>query len=167
MRVPTARQAHHTRLAAAKIRRSLDQPSGNYDHAEHQWGVVAAVHAFPPTVDLYLNGAQNVPTPGNVTPTVKYLPWYVPTVGDVVLVYRGRGRLRSSRVVLGKLAGSASPYPLPLGSIIDGRFTCGPNAWWGGPGAPPDALGTDGDWYASTTTAHIYQLQSGTWTEVV
>jgi hypothetical protein len=167
MRVPTTRQAHQTRLAAGRIRRSLDKPSGNYDHSEHQWGYVAAVHSFPPSVDLYLNGTQNVPDPKNITPTVKYLPWYVPTVGDIVLVYRGRSRLRSSRVVLGKLAGSPSPYPLPLGGISSSRYVSGPNALWGGAGAPPAGLGIDGDWYFRTDAAHIYQLQSGTWTEVV
>jgi hypothetical protein len=169
-----ARVAHQARLIQTKITRKQTRPHGNYSHSEHQWGVVHAVNqGGTQTVDLFLDGAQNTGNPANITPSVKHLASYVPTEGDVVLVYRGAGRSRSSRVVLGKLNGAASPYPLPLGSVdTQGRFTSGPNAQWGGPGVPPVTLGITGDWYMRTDTPGIsmqmlYVKTASGWTPVL
>ena len=146
----TAYNQHMTRLFQSQVTSKQLKPSGNYHHGEHQWGVVAAINNdATPTVDLYLDGAQNVPTDANLTQGIAFLSSYVPTVGDVVLVRRGDGRNRTDRVVLGKLNGSASPYPLPLGNIdsTTGRFVQGPNALWGGTGQPASHLGITGDYY--------------------
>ena len=101
----------------------------------------------------------------------------VPAEGDTVLVMRGEGQQRSSRVVVGKLAGSASPYPLPLGTINPtGQYVSGPNAHWGGalePGdLPPDGLGIPGDLFWNTTVpAHsgaiLYQQTENGWQNVL
>jgi hypothetical protein len=62
------------------------------------------------TVDLYLNASQNnvlpsgQPNPAFLTPGVRYLSTYSPTVGDSVVVLRGIGGMASDRFVLGKLA---------------------------------------------------------------
>ena len=146
----TAYNQHMTRLFQSQVTSKQLKPSGNYHHGEHQWGVVAAINNdATPTVDLYLDGAQNVPTDANLTQGIAFLSSYVPTVGDVVLVRRGDGRNRTDRVVLGKLGGSASPYPVPLGNIDPptGRFVQGPNALWGGTGQPASHLGITGDYY--------------------
>lgn len=63
-------------------------------NAPWQWGVVDAVHTSPNTVDLHLDGSTTV------TPGIRYVKSYTPTVGDTVLV----GRYGSDRFVLGVLA---------------------------------------------------------------
>ncbi len=148
----SAREHHQATLAAAKLRRALAKPSGNYDHAEHQWGVIAGIHTDPPSVDLYLDGAQNAGV-NYLTPNVLYDASYTPAMGDVVLVRRGTAHSRSDRYVIGKPAGSTSPYPLPLGSINGaGAFISGPSALWGGSGVPPTSLGSGGDYFFRTDT---------------
>ncbi|MCU1489034.1 MAG: hypothetical protein JWM85_439 [Acidimicrobiaceae bacterium] len=138
--------AHQARLSAANLNKALKRPHGNYDHDPIQFATVHAVHGWdiddtPPTVDIYPMGAQNTGNPANVIPAALYLASYLPTVGDAVVVLRGSGRQRSSHVVIGKAAGSASPYPLPLGGIdAIGKFVAGPGSIWGGPGVPPSYM---------------------------
>ena len=163
-----SRVVHRMRLTQAKITKKQARPQGNYPHDEHQYGVVEHINAgATPTLDLYLDGAQNFGSTEYLTKGVKYLAFYFPTVGDVVLVQRGKGGLRSSRLVLGKAAGAASPYALPLGGAVqgDGTFiwTQGPNFLWGGPGVPIIPLATrstpgaaNGDWYFRTDVGRIY-----------
>lgn len=81
---------------ARAIRKEL---GGNrFVDAPYQWGVVHAINGN--TVDLYLDGSPNL------TPSVRYLASYTPTVGDVVKV----DRFRSDRVVVGTQAnGSVAP----------------------------------------------------------
>lgn len=81
---------HHI---AHSIRRELTPDP--FSESPFQWGEVQAVHASPNTVDLYLDGNTATLTPG-----VRYLASYTPTVGDVVLV----SRMGSDRVVHHKLA---------------------------------------------------------------
>ena len=161
---PSTRTAHQARVVQTKVAKKAARPRGNYTHSEHQWGVIDAIHAGPPaTVDVYLDGSQNTGDTSNLVTGVKYLASYTPTVGDSVVIYRGFNRNRTSRVVLGKLYGSASPYPLPLGSIQSGFFVSGPNNLWGGAGAPPSDLGATGDFYMrtnATTTANAFMCAS-------
>jgi len=165
---------HQARLMQHAATRKTDKPTGNYEHAEHQWGVIAAVNVGPPaSVDVYLNATAADPT-ATPSPGISYLPSYVPTVGDVVLIYRGSARNRSDRVVLGKMAGAASPYPLPLGNIdpASRRWVQGPGALWGGEGIPSIALGNDGDFYFRTDTPvivgqQLYVKSNGEWTEIL
>lgn len=56
------------------------------------------------TLDLYLDGTQGLADTAYLVTGIKYLASYSPTVGDVVLVCRGTGHLKSDRVALGKLA---------------------------------------------------------------
>lgn len=174
----TSKAVHKARQAGAQLGRAIAKPNGNYDHSEHQWGVVEAINPGPPaTVDLYLDGTQNTKSTAGtayLTKSVKYLSWYVPTLGDVVLVFRGKARSRTSRVVLGKLASSPSPYPLPFGNIDpgSGRFITGPNAMWGGVGVPAVALGTTGDYYCRTDTPavtlqRLYVKTASGWTGIL
>jgi hypothetical protein len=163
---PTARMAHKMRLAQTKISKKQARPLGNYLHAEHEYGTVAAIHAGPPpTVDLYLNGSQNMGSTTYLTTGVKYLAPYVPTVGDVVLIQRGSEKLRTSRMILGKPNGSASPTIVPFcAKNGSGQWTIGPNGLWGGSGAPPASLGTNGDFYFRTDTGNILFKSAGAWT---
>ena len=169
-----AKIQHQARLNQAKVTRKQNRPFGNYDHSEFQWGVVASINPGPPaTVDLYLNGSQNNPE-DNLTPNVKYLDNYTPNVGDVVLVYRGSGKSRSSRVVLSNLGGSATPFQVLLGSIdpVSRRSIQGPNALWGGVGLPLSELGINGDYYFRTDQAgvageQIFQKVAGQWVALV
>lgn len=165
-----ASNAHQARLIQSQMTSKVNRPNGNYHHGEHQWGVIDAVNdGPPPSVDVYLDGAQNNPE-NNLTPQLAYLSSYAPTVGDVVLIYRGDGRNRTSRVVLGKLNGSATPYPVLLGSNDpdSGRYQMGPNALWGGQHEPPPDLGLPGDYYFRTDTPGaptqtIYVNINGVW----
>lgn len=85
------------------LRKQLVAPQ--FTHGPWQWGVVHAVNAGPPpTVDLYLDGSQTLGDTAYLTKGVRYLSDYFPAVGDVVLVSRGTGGLRSDRVVLQRLA---------------------------------------------------------------
>lgn len=77
---------------AHAIRREVAGKS--FVESPYQWGKVAAVHTNPASVDLNLDGSATV------TPTIRYLASYTPTVGDVVLV----GRYGTDRVALGTLA---------------------------------------------------------------
>jgi hypothetical protein len=165
---------HQAYLMQTKVTQKNRRPNGNYTHGEHQWGVVAAINdGPPPTVDVYLNGMQNDPTDEAVTPELNYLSSYVPAVGDVVLVQRGAFRNRSDRVVLGKLNGSPSPYPTLLGNIdpASGRYVQGPNALWGGSGAPSTEVGIVGDFYFRTDAAAnnnnwVYQKNNLIWENI-
>jgi hypothetical protein len=160
---------------AAQMSRKAQRPHGNYQHSEHQWGVIAAVNdGPPPSVDVWLDGSQVTGDPVNITTGLSYLSSYSPMVDDVVLVYRGYGKNRSDRLVLGDVAGQATPYPLLLGSIDPStrRYTQGPNALWGGVGIPSNSLGIDGDWYFRTDTPNIlgqelYYKYGGEWTPLL
>ena len=166
-----ARNAHEARLHQTAMTQKVLKPNGNYHHGEHQWGVIENITVGPPsTVDVYLDGTQNAADPAQLTLGIPYLSSYVPTVGDVVLLYRGDQRNRTNRVVLGKLYGSASPYPLPLGQIEPKtqRFISGPNALWGGAGSPMPGTGRNGDYYFRTDTAgvigeSVYANVKGEW----
>jgi len=167
--VSASQTAHSARLIQTQMTRKARRPQGNYTHDTFQWGLVNAINAGPPaTVDLYLNGTHQTANPDLITPSVPYLASYVPTLGDVVLVQRGLFRNRTSRVIVGKLYGSPSPYPLPLGNIDpgSGRFISGPNAIWGGFGAPNPNLGQLGDVYFRTDAVGleaIYQFVANGW----
>lgn len=63
-----------------------------------QWATVHAIHTSPNTVDVYMDGASTL------TPGVRYLSTYTPTVGDVVVVGRMQAQSRTARFVIGKLA---------------------------------------------------------------
>jgi hypothetical protein len=131
------------------------------------FGVVAAVHNGPtPTVDLYLNGSQATGKSQNLTTNVKIIALqYQPSMGDVVMVARGLWRTRTSHVVIGKIAGSASPYSQPLGGIdSQGRYVSGPNAVWGGAGLPSATLGMTGDWFLQTDLPVVWFKAFGVWT---
>lgn len=163
--------AHQARLHSQKMQRKASHPQGNYDHSEFQWGVVHAIHTGPPpSVDLYLDGTQNTKDTGYLTLGVPYLPGYVPTVGDTVIVRRGTRMSSSDRIVIGKPNGSPSPYPLPLGGLnASSQFVQGPNAIWGGAGVPASSLGASGDYYFRTDTPatagqRLYVRESGGWT---
>lgn len=153
-RAVSAHVAHGARLHAHKMTKKQARPRGNYDHAPFQFGVVHAVNAGPPpSVDLYLDGSQTLGSTSYLTAKVAYLSSYYPAVGDVVLVRRGQGRSNSDRMVLGKAAGAASPYGIPLGGINSvGQYSQGPNMLWGGSGLPPGDLGAEGDYYLRTDT---------------
>ncbi|HEX7355250.1 MAG TPA: hypothetical protein VF288_10510 [Mycobacteriales bacterium] len=64
----------------------------------YQWGTVTAVNTSPNSVDVKMDGSDYV------TPGVRYMSGYSPTVGDVVFVARMQGSSRTARVVHGKLA---------------------------------------------------------------
>ena len=171
----SARDQHQARLMQHKIARKAAQPNGNYGHSEYQWGVVAAINEGPPpTVDLYLNGTQDL---GDeyLTKNVHYLDNYTPNMDDVVLVQRGTGKGRTSRVVLSNVAGSATPYQTLLGGINpeNRQFTQGPSALWGGVGEPVPWLGNVGDYYFRTDTPdvagqQVYQnTATSGWVEVL
>jgi hypothetical protein len=81
----------------ARVLRNNLQPNGFTD-TPWQWGVVQAINSSPNSVDLYLDGATTV------TPNIRYLASYSPTVGDVVLVGRHITQAGQDRFVLGKLA---------------------------------------------------------------
>lgn len=176
---PSSRVAHQTRLVTGKIATKLSNPHGNYQHSQIQWGVVNAINGFaavgpqgqpiPNTVNVYPAGSQNTSDTANLLYGVKYMSWYVPTIGDTVVMLRGFGRNRSSKIIIGKLYGSASPYPLPLGGLLSGRYVTGPNAIWGGAGAPNALIGITGDYYfrtdtPSTSGQRLYVKESGGWT---
>ena len=82
--------------AARALRREL-APTWDI-HGPFQWATVHATHTSPNTVDVYMDGSTNL------TPGVRYLSTYTPTVGDVVLVVRMQGASRTGRAVVGKLA---------------------------------------------------------------
>lgn len=166
--------AHAARLQTQQVTRQTRNSVGNYEAAEFQWGVVHAVNAGPPPhVDVYLDGTQTLNDTSYLTTGIRYLAGYVPTVGDVVIIQRGLKRSASDRLVLGVLAGSPSPYPLPLGNInSSSQYVQGPNAIWGGSGVPPAALGIVGDYYFRTdtpTTANqrLYVLESTGWVGIL
>ncbi len=165
MRAASPAEAHAARLHTHAMTKAQSRPQGNYDHDAFQWGYVHAIHAGPPpTVDLYLDGAQNTNNPDYLTPSVTYDARYVPTVGDVVLGRRGLGRSSSDRFVVGKPNGSASPYPVPLGGIdSNNRFVQQiVNAWSAESSPPPAGLGAAGDW-CFTKDGHVYWNSAGTW----
>jgi hypothetical protein len=158
------------RLIQTQITAKQRRPNGNYHHGEHQWGVVAAVNnTATPTVDVFLDGTQESPE-GNLTPGIPYLASYAPSVNDVVLVYRGMYRNRTNRVVLGKLDGSATPYPTKLGNIDPStrRFVQGQATLWGGTGEPAPDLGESGDYFFRSDTPGqnsqmVYVNNEGNW----
>lgn len=166
---------HQAHLMQAKVTQKINRPNGNYSHAPHQWGVVASINLGPPpSVNLHLSGTNNVPSQTNLTLAVPYLSSYVPAIGDVVLLQRGVDRGRMSRVVLGKLVGSPSPYPVLLGSISPstGQYITGPSALWGGVGAPPNSIGNNGDYYFRsdqplTLQETIYVKSAGEWYSLI
>lgn len=81
------------RQAARSIRHEL---TGNpFVTLPVQWGVVHAVHTSPNTVDMYLDGSTVL------TPGIRYLDGYSPTVGDSGIPVLRQG---SDRFALGKLA---------------------------------------------------------------
>lgn len=162
---------HEAHKHAAKMRRSIVRPHGNYPHSEFQFGTVKTIHDFAtdgvaPSVDIYPDGSEQMSETQAVITEVKYLASYVPAVGDVVLVYRGYGRNRASRIVLGKVNGAPSPYPTPLGGFDSaGRHATNLLAVWGAAsGTPASDLGNDGDWCA-TLDGHLWFKSAGTWTE--
>ncbi len=174
MRATSPQIAHEARLQTQQVTRQTRNAVGNYEAAEFQWGVVDSISAGPPpSVDLYLDGTQTLSNTAYLTKGVRYLAGYVPTVGDTVIVQRGLKRSASDRVVIGKLDGSTSPYPLPLGGVnSSSQFVQGPNAIWGGAGVPPSTLGIQGDYYFRTDTPatadqRLYVYQSTGWVGIL
>lgn len=173
--LPLPALAHEAQLQMERQARIRRNPSGTYDDVEYQWGYVDSINTGPPpTLNLYLDGTQTLGNTAYLTRNVRYLASYVPNVGDVVIVQRGKFRSSSDRVVLGKLAGSPSPTPLPLCSInaSNNQWTVGPNMLWGGAGAPPSTLGQSGDFYLrtdtpSTSDQRLYVNINGTWTGIL
>lgn len=53
------------------------------------------------TADLYLDGTQTLSDTTYLTPGIRWLQSYTPTVNDVVMVARGTGGLQSDRLILG------------------------------------------------------------------
>jgi hypothetical protein len=173
MTASSTRTAHQGRLLQQKVTKKQNRPQGNYLHSEFQWGEIQGIDPGPPpTVSVFIDASPTA------TPNVKYLASYVPTVGDVVLIQRGKSRVRSSRVVLHKLNGSATPYPTPLGGLIvppsdstefDGvtppsMHVQQVNNLWGSVELPPGNLGAAGDWCMGQN-GHLYFNNAGTWEE--
>ena len=187
MTAASPQMAHRIRLAQQQLARAQARPQGNYDHHPTQWGVVEGIDFGPPLlVSVYPDGAQNTgnpaylmgkndPTTQQIVPGIPCMPGYVPTKGDVVVMLRGMGRSSSDRLVLGKLNGAPSPYPLPLGGInAAGQWVQGPGALWGGSGAPTIPIATssqpgasDGDWYLQIDAPAVWQVQAGAWAQVL
>ncbi|MEM0142420.1 MAG: hypothetical protein QXL94_00500 [Candidatus Parvarchaeum sp.] len=155
MSIPT-KVLHQTVLNSQLANKKIRRPLGSYDHNPYQWGVVTNINIGPPpSVDLYLDGAQATGDPKAITTNVRYLDTYVPTNGDVVIVCRNTNRSSSDRWVMGKLAGSPSPSMLPL-SFYDattGQWAMSGQGLYGGPGAPNSTIGGVGDYYFNTTGA--------------
>ena len=128
-----------------------------------------------PTLDVYPDGSQHTNNPAYLMPGLRWLASYVPTAGDVVLIRRGQGLSSSDRLVLGKVNGSPSPHALLLSTLNAAqKWTQGPNALWGGAGAPTIPLATssqpgaqNGDWFFQTDAEALWQLQGGTWVPIV
>lgn len=171
MRAPNPYMAHMARLHTHKTQQVTRNPQGNYSPSQFQWGFIHSINAGPPpSVNIYLDGTQTTSNTAYLTNNVRYSSDYVPNVGDTVLVYRGAGVSSSDRVVLLKLAGSATPTP----SLFSGynsttnQYFKGPNAMWGGAGIPDSSLGTVGDYYfrtdaTSTAGERLYVYESTGW----
>lgn len=56
------------------------------------------------TADIYLDGTQTLNNTDYLTVGLRWLVSYTPAVGDVVIVARGTGGLRSDRLILGTVA---------------------------------------------------------------
>lgn len=165
MTTSPSKLAHQTRLNAHKLTKTSRRPHGHYDHAPFEYATIAAIHTSPPTLDIYPMGSQTMGSDQFLIPSVLYLPSYVPTVGDTVLVARGSQRTRSSYFVIGKANGAASPYPTPLGGInAAGQYVNDLVNLWGSMAVPSTALGTDGDWCLSAA-GHLYFKSSGAWVQ--
>ena len=91
------------------LRKELVPPQ--FTHGPYQWGVVENINTGPPSVDLYLDGTQTLSDTAYLTKGVRYLSDYRPTVGDVVLVARGTGGLKTDRVVIQRLAVATDAFP--------------------------------------------------------
>ncbi|MHB2029661.1 MAG: hypothetical protein ACYCPT_12715 [Acidimicrobiales bacterium] len=164
---------HEIRLTQNQVARKANKPRGNFDHSPFQWGVVHAVHAGPPpSVDVYLDGTQNMNNTAFLTTGIRYLDGYDPVVGDGVVLIRGTNKSVSDRTVLGKLAGTPGSYALTPGissTVTTTDPALGGVRVWSGTGAPPTALGSIGDVYIRTDgilgTSFIYRkTASTTWT---
>jgi hypothetical protein len=163
--------AHQASLIAQAHARVSRNPQGYFTATEFQWGVVDSVNAGPPpTVSVYLDGTQTLNDTNYLTPNIRYLADYYPTVGDVVIVRRGVGLSLTDRVVMGKLAGEPTPTFTPFcGVNSSSEYIVGPNGVWGGSGVPPSTLGSVGDYYfrtdtPSTSGQRLYVLETGGWT---
>jgi len=168
MRAYSTATAHQGRLQAHKVARQQSRPNGKYPASENQRGVVKAVNAGPPqTVDVYLDGAQQGENPANLAKGLKYRDGYLPQVNDVVWISRQKGKARTSRMVMGKAAGSATPSGIPLGGFDSaGRFVSGDMVLWGGTGIPGWDLGEDGHAYLRRDGGpgtFLYQRVDGVW----
>ena len=153
MRASRAAEAHFARLHQTAVTGKLRKPDGNLFDSHFQWGTVESIQGV--TLTIYPDGSQFSSEKGKI-PNIPWVSSYYPTVGDVVLVERGRFLNRTSRVVLGKLFGAASPSGIPLPGIDSaGRWAIGPNMIWGGAGAPHPELGQVGDPYYRTDTPDV------------
>lgn len=154
--------AHAIRLNQHKLARAQARPQGNYDHAPDQFGVIAAIHPGPtPTYDVYPDGAQNTGNTNYLMLGLKILDGVTPpSVNDVVLIRRGVGRSSSDRIIVGRLNGTPSPSPVPLGGLdSEGRHVSQLLNHWGSvtdPPPSPSSMGAvEGDWCESTG-GHLY-----------
>lgn len=163
-----AKTAHQGRQVASAQGKVLRHPHGHYSHDSLMLGVVTAINGSPnPSVDIAPNGAQNLSSSATMT-AVQFFPPYVPTIDDVVVVVtQPVGKSRSLRYVLGKVAGAASPYPIPLGGFdASNRFVYDLLNAWAATGVPSASLGANNDWCLSQN-GHLYFKSGGTWTQKV
>ena len=86
---------------ARQLQRALIPPNGVGVSGPWQWGTVASISATTSTVGVYLDSNAGTAVAG-----IPYVDSYVPTVGDAVVVGRGMGPSKTSRIVLGR----ANPY---------------------------------------------------------
>ena len=99
------------------------------------------------TVDLYLDGTQNLGDEAYLTPGVRFYDSFVPEVGDVVHVLRGTGASATDRVCAGRpMAGHGGPL-----------VTIGTTA-----GAPTTGTWRAGMLYLDTGNALLVCTTSGT-----
>lgn len=102
------------RSLATALKPSWDQDSG------WQTGTIAAVDMTGNyTVDVYLDNSATG-AGASITPGLPYMSYYYPAVGDAVLIARGQGSGRTSRMVMGPAAGSAGAggSGVPIGAIL-------------------------------------------------
>jgi hypothetical protein len=121
------------------LRQQLSPPQ--FVHGPWQWGVVHAVNAGPPpSVDLYLDGTQTLGDTSYLTHAVRYVASYNPAVGDIVLVSRGTGGLRTDRVVLGPLRAEprTNTYTASATASVGETSICTASLTLTLPSAPPN-----------------------------
>ena len=150
VRAATTREAHQARLVSTKTAQKQATPTATTPTRSTSGASSTPSIQGPPPPSI--SCSTGLWATRNVTANVKMLAGYSPTVGDVVLVYRGsRAQSHASRVILHKLNGSASPTPLALGSINNaGSVRLWLRGAVGWPRGSPPGLGSIGDGYWQT-----------------